>query len=878
MELLAPAGSFEAFKAAIENGADAVYLGGKSFNARASAANFDLEELKKAIRYAHERESKVYVTVNILIADQELNELINYVYDLYSIGVDAVILQDIGVVELLHRILPEMEKHASTQMTINNSWGTKHLESLGFTRVVLARETSAAEMQSIAEKTPLEIEVFVHGALCICYSGQCLMSSFIGGRSGNRGTCAQPCRLTYQLIDRGQKDLLAGKNVGSHLLSPRDLNLADELKELKKAGVDSLKIEGRMKRPEYVATVTRIYKEVLNRVDAYDAQAAITEDKNNPVQPCEAPKSTCTRTTNSENRTSNFGLPTAEEKQELTQIFNRDFTTAYFREHPGAELMSYNRPNNRGTRLGRVTETGEGKLGLKLEAPLHTGDGIDVWTGRGHEGVTVGTIWTKQGTKETAEAGETVRIEFIGQARAGDRVFKTHDALLIAKAQLSFQEGKEIRKRPLEMVLAGKEGEPLTLTVSEGSRMAMVQSGSRAQKAIKRPITEDYAFQQLGRLGTTPFWLAKLELKLDGEIMVPVSDLNEMRRLAVEALLKEVKPRVPVPVEVYQRRVEQWRDEQRQTKKTVKPRASSGISVAVGDLSALKAALQDGVKRILLGGEHWRSRQGFTLEDVRTGLNLCHQRGIEGIWRLPRVINEAQSQRLFRELAEVANGDKLPTVMIANLAELEILRNIDPNWPFEVDYSLNVFNEIGLAYFLGKGARKVTLSPELHHEQIKPLASWPGVEILAFGDLEMMISEYCPIGATMGGKKGEHCERPCHKEPYFLRDRLNYDFPIETDVECRMHLFNSRRLNLYEELKQMASIGVETIRLQLTRATPEQVRKACAVFTKGWEKAQIGLQSKTREKIDGDRDEGMMILESSFPEGFTKGHFFRGVL
>ncbi|KJR45246.1 Protease [Desulfosporosinus sp. I2] len=433
LELLAPAGSFEAFKAAVENGADAVYLGGKSFNARASAANFDIEELQKAVRYAHERQAKVYVTVNILIADQEFQELLNYLYTLYEIGVDAVILQDVGVAELIHMILPEMETHASTQMTVNTSWGVQHLESLGFNRVVLARETSAAEMKAIAEQTPLDLEVFVHGALCIGYSGQCLMSSFIGGRSGNRGTCAQPCRMTYQLVNERKENLLIQKSTGEHLLSPRDLNLAEELTVLKQVGVHSLKVEGRMKRPEYVATVIRLYRQAIDRIGVVDRQEGSAA----------AP------------------LLTPGEHQELLQVFNRDFTSGYFKENLGAELMSYSRPNNRGTRLGRVTRLEAGRLSLKLEAALHPGDGIEFWTGRGREGVTVGLIWKDQIVITEGLPGETVQIEFSGVAQPGDRVFKTNDALLMEKARQSFQEGREQRKSPLALRLSGHEGEKI---------------------------------------------------------------------------------------------------------------------------------------------------------------------------------------------------------------------------------------------------------------------------------------------------------------------------------------------------------------------------------------------------------------------------------
>jgi putative protease len=594
LELLAPAGSSEAFKAAVENGADAVYLGGKNFSARASAANFDLEELQKAVRYAHERQVKVYVTVNILIADQEFQELLDYLFALHEIGVDAVILQDVGVAELIHTILPEMETHASTQMTVNTSWGVQHLESLGFCRAVLARETSADEMKMIADQTPLDLEVFVHGALCIGYSGQCLMSSFIGGRSGNRGTCAQPCRMTYQLVKKEKENLLVQKNSGEHLLSPRDLNLAEELAELKQIGIRSLKVEGRMKRPEYVATVIRLYRQAIDRIGDQREGSAVTP------------------------------LLNPAEHQELLQVFNRDFTSGYFRENLGAELMSYSRPNNRGTRLGRVARLEPGKLSLKLEAALHPGDGIEFWTGRGREGVTVGLIWKDQTEVTEGLHGETVQIEFFGMAQPGDRVFKTNDALLMEKARVSFQEGREQRKRPLTIRLSGHVGEKLRMDVMGSERRVTVYSVSAAQTALKRPLTWDYAFQQLGRLGTTPFWLDKLELEVDEGIMLPVSDLNEMRRLAVEELL-QVAPRPKVDRHTYGQRIERWKQRQAEERAKLMKSVSPQISVAVSDIETLNAALKSGAQRVLIGGEHWRSRRGFSLEEIRTSFENCRR-------------------------------------------------------------------------------------------------------------------------------------------------------------------------------------------------------------------------------------------------------------
>ncbi|WP_425807857.1 DUF3656 domain-containing protein [Desulfitobacterium sp. Sab5] len=867
MELLAPAGTFEAFKAAVENGADAIYLGGKSFSARASAANFDTEELRHAVQYAHERNVKVYTTVNILIADQEFPELFEYLFSLYEIGVDALILQDVGVAELIQSILPEIERHASTQMTVNTSWGAQHLEGLGFQRVVLARETSAEEMTSIAQSTPMDIEVFVHGALCVCYSGQCLMSSFIGGRSGNRGRCAQPCRMTYQLVNEERTDVLKESNPGEHLLSPRDMNLVEEINLLKESGVYSLKVEGRMKRPEYVATVIRVYRQALDYTLSEEAQQSGLE----PIG--------------------------EEEKQELLQIFNRDFTQAYLKEHPGAELMSYMRPNNRGARLGRVIKTYDNRVELKLETVLRPGDGIEIWTNRGREGISVGTIW--QGKKEISEGkpGEHVQIAFTGsKARLGDRIFKTFDEQLMEKARLSFQEGKEQRKRPLKARLSGAVGENLTLGMRDGERQSKVQSANPAQQALKRPLTHDYAFQQLNRLGTTPFYLEELVLDLQGEVMLPVSELNEMRRAAVEELLKDEAPvRQPILSDVYHQRVRDWKRKlieecedykpmnfskvkgqkvsHHRQKREIQSLAAYRLTAAVSDLESVRAALQAGAKRVAMGGERWRSRRGMTIEEIESGAELCQKYEAQALWRLPRILNEEQSVKLQKALLKLRESKHRPRILLSNFGELELLKEVDPEWEFETDFSLNVFNQASLAYWLRQGAKGVTLSPELEHQQLDLLGQWPGTEILAFGDLEMMVSEYCPVGATLGGKKGKQCGAPCVREPHYLRDRLKYDFPIETDLDCRMHLFNAKRLNLYKELGDIAQKGIENIRLQLNRATPEQIRDTVRVFLEGWDKALSG--TKITEQ---DAEEASSYLEARFPEGFTKGHYFRGIL
>lgn len=842
MELLAPAGSNEAFKAAVENGADAVYLGGKLFNARASASNFDLDELKRVLAYAHQRQVKIYVTVNILMADSEFAELGDYLYELHDLGVDAVIVQDIGVAAFIREVLPEMEIHASTQMTQNNSFGLKQLEGIGFSRVVLAREASADEIEKIVQGTKLDVEVFVHGALCVCYSGQCLMSSYIGARSGNRGRCAQPCRLTYQLVDDKGKDLLTNKKLGDHLLSPRDLNLSENLAELQKIGVSSLKIEGRMKRPEYVATVTRIYRQALDELALNDYQ----------------------------------GIP-EQERYELTQIFNRDFTTGYFQGYQGREMMSYSRPNNRGTRLGRIIEVRNNLLTIKLESSLGIGDGLEIWTNRGREGISVGRIYNALGKSvERAGEGETIRIDFTGSARAGDRVFKTFDQILMEKARISFQEGKETRKKPLKMRLSGSIGQKLLLEVEEGGHTVRVESLTEAQVALQRPLTYEYLFKQLGRLGNTPFILQELELALQGELIIPVSEINDLRRMAIKLL--EITPDAPlVERTVYKERIMQWnRKISGFASKQAGGNTKHLLTAAITDLDAVNPCLKAGADRIILGGEHWRSRPLITLSQLQEKTKACKARGAELIWRLPRIVNEDQSQRLYKELEQIAEWPQRPTVMTGNLAGIEIIKALDPSWDWETDHFFPVFNQASFKWVREAGGKSVCLSTELSYEQLQKLAFGQNTEMLVFGDMEMMVSEYCAIGSTLcqgEGNPREQCGRACHHKQYYLKDRMAYHFPLDTDRECRMHIFNAKRLNLLTELAKIADMGTKNIRLELHRSSPAQVESTVKIFKKVWAE---GAQGKNSESLK--IEEAMENLKALYPEGFTKGHFYRGVL
>lgn len=471
-ELLAPAGSYDAFLAAVENGADAVYLGGKAFNARANASNFKIDELKDIVKYAHLRNVKIYVTLNTLLNDNELPEALDFAYDLYNIGIDAVIVQDLGLAKILHEYIPNLPLHASTQMTIYNLQGVQELKKLGFTRVVLARELSLEEIKYICDNTDVEIEVFVHGALCISYSGQCLMSSMIGDRSGNRGKCAQPCRLPYTLIQNTMPV------ANGYLLSPKDLSTIEYISKL--PNITSLKIEGRMKSPEYVATVISTYRKAIDNIEI------TPQDKNN-----------------------------------LAQVFNRGgFTSAYHEKKQGNSMMCYEKPKNWGTYIGMVTNY-DGKRYIKLDSVenLNIGDGIEVWNGENESPSTI-----------VSELINNKIGRITGNIHIGDKVYKTSDKALMQKAKESYSRGF-VKKSDVNVEINITTSSPITVTINN----FRFESDIIAETSKLKPITKEKLIEQFNKTGNTPFQIENIKINMKDNIFLPISKINELRRTAFNA-------------------------------------------------------------------------------------------------------------------------------------------------------------------------------------------------------------------------------------------------------------------------------------------------------------------------------------------------------
>ncbi len=842
-ELLAPAGSWEALVAAVQNGADAVYLGGKMFNARQSASNFDHDEMARAVEYAHVRGVKIYVTVNILLADHELEEALRFLHFLHNTGVDGVILQDLGLARLVREVLPELPVHASTQMTVHNLEGVKGMLEAGFKRVVLAREMDLQEIARIKQETGADLEAFIHGALCVCYSGQCLMSSLIGGRSGNRGKCAQPCRLPYQLVDQGGKNRVDPSEVGEYLLSPRDINTSAYIPQLMAAGIHSFKIEGRMKRPEYVATVIRTYRSLIDR--ALQDSGAYTVQE--------------------------------EESRNLAQIFNRDFSPGYFFGNPGKDLMSYKRPNNRGVRLGRVKgyNRQDKRVEILLEEPLRLGDGIEVWvTEGGRSGIEVNSIFIKGQPVEFAPAGALVGLPIPGKIKPGDRVFKTHDAQLMERARETFTSPRETRKIPLEFFVRARVNEPLYMQVKDDRGLAAeAYSGEVGQEALKRPLTREFLQEQLNRLGNTPFELARLKVELEGKVMLPMREINELRRQVLLALeqkrLSGTRP-PRVGQSTLNRRL---KTALAQLEKPAATWPEKSLAVSVTDLASLKAAVRSGADIVYFGGESFRSKGPVGEQDIHDGAEFCRRHKASLVLSSPRILHDAEFES-FTRMLERLRDLPLAGILVGNLGLLNRIGNYSDK-PVIGDFSLNIFNSASLLYLQEKGVTRATLSPELSLKQIQEMgerAILP-LEAVVQGTLPLMNTRYCPVGSILGGMApGKKCGGPCKDQKFGLKDRMGLIFPLEVDQFCRMHLFNAKELCVIEEVPSLLKAGVTVLRIEARREDPHYVARTVGHYRQALDRFLQGDWNEQR-----DREAKQDLAEQS-PAGLTKGHYFRGVI
>ena len=799
VELLAPVGSFEALKAAVQNGANAVYLGGKDFGARASANNFDRDELKEAVKYAHIRGVQVFVTTNTLRKENEIEDFLEYAKFLYDIDVDAIILQDIGMARLIKRELPDFELHASTQMVAHSLEDVKYLESVGFDRVVLAREVTVEEIKYICDNCKADIEVFVHGALCVCYSGQCLMSSMIGNRSGNRGRCAQPCRQRYELIDVYTGEVVNSN--GDYLLSPRDLNAIEEIDKVIDAGVHSLKIEGRMKRPEYVATVRDGYRKTI---DEYLA----------------------TNKLNVSDETIN----------DLYTIFNRKFTKGLLLGDVGKDMMNSQLPNNQGLYVGTVVDYNKKakRLKIKLANTLKKGDGINLGGG------TIGRI-IKNGNIETiGYKGETIELDFVGEARKGQIVFKTSDSELMDRVQATFTQDKEFVKNIIDAKITIKLGQKPILTLKDRhSNEATIEGDKIVEEAMKVALSKEKVETQLRKLGNTPYELDLLEIELDDNVSLPISLLNQMRRDCIELLDKE---RVSIKNRKYKNKIVKYKPVQYNRNK------QQEISVKVKNLEQLESALECGLDRIYY-------------EDTNTidkAMRLAMKYNKKVIYSAPRIIRNKEYNHLAK-----ANNAGVESVQVGNYGSIDYFKDKKLN----IDYYLNAFNSETINYYKEIGADTLCISQELNINEIKETIKYTDINIesVVYGYTPLMITEYCPMGVIVRDCKKDKRVAKCKESIYALRNSKGDEFRVSQDIFCRSTIYNSNVTCMLDNLYELHEIGINVLRLDFTLEDKETVKEVIEAYQEVLSN-DYKLATKAT-KLYNKLDE----------KGTTAGHYYKGV-
>ncbi|VIF66874.1 protease [Clostridioides difficile] len=847
IELLAPVGSFDSLKAAVQNGANAVYLGGKDFSARASANNFDRNELIEAVKYSHIRGVQVFVTVNTLIKQYEIEDFVEYVKFLYDIDIDALIVQDIGMARLIKKLLPDFELHASTQMVAHSLEDVKYLQSVGFDRVVLARELNVDEIKWICENTTVDIEVFVHGALCVCYSGQCLMSSMIGNRSGNRGRCAQPCRQKYELIDINTGEVV--KSNGDYLLSPRDLSTIEDLDKIIEAGVLSLKIEGRMKKPEYVATVVSGYREAINEfVDK--KKISISEEIIN----------------------------------NLYTIFNRKFTKGYILGEVGKDIMNSNRPNNQGLYIGKVLDYNRKnkRLRVMLENTLKKGDGINLGGG------TIGRIIKDGEITTIAHKGDLIELDFVGEAKRNQLIYKTSDSELMDRVQATFQQDKEFIKTNISAKVSIKLGKKPELFISDFCGNKSVVEGDKiVEKAIKVALSKEKIETQIQKLGNTPYKLKEIEIDLDEGVSMPISVLNQMRRDCIELLDGE---RIKIKDRKFKKNILKYQPNRvnKQKKLNTVPK----IRVKVKNLEQLEAVLNYDVDLIYYEDINTLSKalqmvSSISIDssistDLDTSSSSSISKELMGsnpnnidtlnnkrsntavtdkklIYSAPRIVRNKE----YKQFEILDNIKGINNVQIGNWGCMEYFKDKD----LYIDCYLNAFNSESINHFKEERAITVCLSQELNLNEIKQTLKYTDVETEAviYGYAPMMVTEYCPMGVVVRDCKKDKRVAKCKESNYALRDFTDASYRITQDVFCRSTIYNSKVTCMLDNLCELDEIGIDVFRIDFTVEDSEMVKKVI--------EAHIEVLSNNYKLGEKATD----LYKKLDEIGTVAGHYYKGV-
>ena len=826
-ELLSPAGDWDAMKAAVANGADAVYFGLSDFNARHRAANFTVEELPTVMRYLHDHNVRGYVTCNTLIFSDELSEIVEYIKALATAGANAVIVQDLGLVRLIRRLAPGLAVHGSTQMTLSDSRAVEFLKQLGVERVILARELSVDQIETISQGTDLPLEVFIHGALCVAYSGQCLTSESLGGRSANRGQCAQACRLPYDLVVDGEQRDLGDL---AYLLSPQDLAAPDLVGDMVKIGVSCFKIEGRLKSAQYVAATTQAYRAALD--------AAINRQAFEPSR---------------------------EQMLAMQQSFSRGFSHGFLSGVNHQELVQGRFPKSRGVKLGKVVGRSQNGVTVELDAvelklnstslsgttvPIKPGDGVVFDEGHPDQDEQGGRVIE---VREQVMSPQIVRVHLgfhqgdlnLASLPIGCLVWKTDDPALRRRLDQSFNRELVPHRNPVDAYVFAAVGQPLRIAYRDAEQhWGAAESPAILEAAIRQPLRFEVLTEQLGRLGDTPFELRTVHLtSTEGEVkpgetlpvMVPKSLLNELRRQAIQEL-RQQREASEKRGQIYPTALEDLRAEilvNRSTSAVGNNTASvqtPQLTVLVRNLDQLKAVLE------------WRADTDCPpislvycdFEEIRryeNAVQLCRAAGQPVALATLRIV-KPKEDGFLRQIASYGPDYAL----VRNLSAMRYFQERFPAIPLLGDYSLNVSNELTAELFVEQGLQRIVPSYDLNWQQLTSLLGrFPPsyFESVVHQHMPMFHMEHCVFAHTMSeGKDYRTCGRPCEHHQVDLKDRVGESHPLLADVGCRNTLFNAHAQSGAEYIPRMLQLGLRWFRVELLRETTPEAHELLSRYSR----------------------------------------------
>lgn len=810
-ELLAPAGSYETMLVAFNAGADAVYVGGQKFGARAFAGNFNEEELVRAINYAHMFDKKLYLTVNTLIKEEEFSQLYDYIKPYYEAGLDAVIVQDIGVLKFIAGNFTDLPIHCSTQMTITGEeFGEVLAENKSVTRIVTPRELNLAEIKKMYTVTGLEIESFVHGALCYCYSGQCLLSSIIGARSGNRGRCAQPCRLTFSNAEQ--------KVDNKHLLSPKDLCTLEILPEIIETGVYSLKIEGRMKKPEYVASVVAIYRKYIDRY--------------------------------LKNGKKNYKV-IQEDIDTLKDIYNRGgFTDGFYKRQNGSEMMTINRPNHCGVKVGNVLDINQNIIKIQTVRDIKKGDILEIDSD------------TEFFAPYDIRKGEIFDYKFKQKIRFGNvkEVIRTRNEALINTLLNNYmydEKGKiRLLKRRVNIDITILKDKNIEAAMWDNS-FSVTTNGNVPLEAKNKPITKDFVVKQLGKLGETCFAADSINVQLDEGLFVTVSELNEIRRSLVELFTKEIK-------ETYRRYVDNRvnkdnglniadslnKDNSLNTNiayKTIEKSYSdfsNNITVLVSDIKQFETVIS-----IYRGNRIYLEYAQFSLEEIASAVKMGNEKNVEVFIALPYILRANAKAMLEKEI-DALREIKPSGYLFRNLESFFYLKNKGINIKKVIfDSNIYAFNNETIKYYKSIGADIITASYETNGNEFK-LLDKSFMEINVYGYFPVMLTAGC-VRKTMNKclKTILSADEACKlkSKDTTIVDRKSSSFTVRTVCRyCYNIIYNSVPIGLFQNIDELEALGFCGYRISFTTESPEEI-------------------------------ENILLNYKNLKSNYTKGHFKRGV-